>query len=94
MNRLNTDAVGISPDKPEQQKKFAENHGLNFPLLSDADRQVADQFGVWGEKKLYGKNYMGIIRSSFLVDENGIVRNSWYNISPKDTVPEALKALA
>ena len=85
--------MGISPDTPEQQKKFAVKHNLDFPLLSDADRQVAEQFGVWGEKKLYGKSYMGIIRSAFLIDEEGIVRNSWYKISPKKTVPEVLSAL-
>ena len=94
LNRLNTDAVGISPDTPEQQKKFADKHNLDFPLLSDAERQVAEQFGVWGEKKLYGKTYMGIIRSAFLIDESGNIQNSWYKISPKNTIPEVLKALA
>jgi peroxiredoxin Q/BCP len=87
-------AVGISPDKPEQQKKFDEKHGLNFPLLSDPDHSVAEAYGVWGEKKMYGKTYMGIIRSSFLVDEKGKIVDAWYKVKPADTVPKAKEALA
>jgi len=86
-------AVGISPDAPEKQRKFDDKYGLGFPLLSDPDHAVADAFGVWGEKSMYGKKYEGIIRSSFLVDESGKVLRAWYKISPKDTVPEAVKAL-
>ena len=63
-------------------------------MLSDSERQAAEMYSVWGEKKLYGKTYMGIIRSAFLVDEEGHILKSWYNISPKKTVPELLNALA
>jgi len=90
---LGIDAVGISPDKPEQQMKFDQKHGLGFPLLSDADHLVAQAYGVWGEKKMYGKFYEGIIRSSFLVDEKGRIIQAWYKVSPSDTVPNAKKAL-
>lgn len=86
--------MGISPDKPEQQKKFDEKHQLGFPLLSDADHAVAEAYGAWGEKSMYGKKFMGIVRSAFLIDEKSIVIQSWYKISPKKTVPELLKALA
>src|SRR5438093_8264240 len=61
-------AVGISPDKPSAQAKFDEKYSLGFPLLADTDHAVAESYGVWGEKANYGKNYMGIIRSAFLVD--------------------------
>jgi peroxiredoxin Q/BCP len=86
-------AIGISPDKPAQQKKFDEKHDLSFPLLSDPDHHIAEAYGVWAEKKMYGKVYMGIARSSFLIDEGGRVAAAWYNISPKNTVPELMKAL-
>lgn len=85
--------VGISPDPPEKQKKFDEKHHLNFPLLSDSDHAVAKAYGVWGEKSMYGKKVMGIIRSSFLIDEQGKIIQAWYKISPKDTVPKAYEAL-
>ncbi len=90
---LNTAVIGISPDTVDKQKKFAEKYSLDFPLLSDEDHSVAEAFGVWGEKKLYGKTYMGIIRSSFLIDESGVVAESWYKVSPKNTVPYAMKVL-
>lgn len=86
-------AVGISPDPPGAQKKFDEKHGLGFPLLSDPDHKVADAYGTWGEKSMYGKKYEGIIRSSFLIDQNGEILDAWYKVSPKDTVPKALEAL-
>lgn len=87
-------AVGISPDAPEQQKKFDEKHGLGFPLLSDADHKIAEAYGVWGEKKMYGKTFMGIVRSAFLIDAEGRIEGAWYKISPQETMPEVFKALA
>ena len=87
-------AVGISPDTPKQQKKFDEKYDLGFPLLCDTEHDIAEAYGVWGEKKMYGKTYMGIIRSSFLVDEKGMVAAVWYDISPKDTVPKLMSALS
>jgi len=89
----NIAVIGISPDTPETQKKFDDKHDLGFSLLSDSDHKVAEVFGVWGEKKMYGKTFMGIIRSSFLIDENGNIENAWYKISPKNTVPELMKVL-
>jgi peroxiredoxin Q/BCP len=88
-----TAIVGISPDLPDKQKKFDEKYGLGFPLLSDPDHAVAEAYGVWGEKKLYGKAFMGIIRSAFLIDEKGVVQQAWYKVSPKDTPKNLLKAL-
>lgn len=89
----NIAVIGISPDTPETQKKFDDKHKLGFSLLSDPDHKIAEAFGVWGEKKMYGKTFMGIIRSSFLIDEDGNIENTWYKISPKNTVPELMKVL-
>ncbi len=85
--------MGISPDTPRQQKKFDDKYDLGFPLLSDEDHTIAEAFGVWGEKKMYGKTFMGIVRSAFLIDEDGQLSACWYKISPKDTVPKLMAAL-
>ena len=86
--------LGISPDKPETLAKFDAKYTLGFTLLSDPDHAVADAWGTWGEKSLYGRKYMGIIRSAFLVDEKGKIAEAWYKISPKDTPKKLLAALA
>lgn len=93
LNELNVRVVGISPDAPAAQKRFAEKNGLNFSLLSDEDHNIAKAYGVWGQKIMYGKKFEGINRSSFLIDEKGQMITVWYKISPQATVPEALKVL-
>ena len=94
LEELNVAAVGISPDLPAKQAKFDTKYTLGFPLLSDPDHTAAEAYGVWGEKSMYGKKYMGIIRSSFLVDSEGRIKQAWYRVRPADTVPNALTALA
>jgi thioredoxin-dependent peroxiredoxin len=89
-----TVVLGISPDTPSKQLKFAQKYGLGFQLLSDTDHAVAEAYGVWGEKKNYGKTYMGIVRSAFLVDENGRIAEAWYKVSPADTPKNLLEALS
>ena len=89
-----TAVVGISPDKPDKQKRFDDKYGLGFPLLADEDHSVAEAFDVWREKSMYGRTYMGILRSAFLVDEKGKIEEAWYKISPKDTATNLLKSLA
>ena len=93
LKRLRTAVVGISPDPPPKQEKFDAKYDLGFPLLADTDHQVAEKWGVWGEKSLYGKRYMGIVRSAFVVDEQGKIAATFYKVSPKDTVPKVLAAL-
>ena len=88
-----TAIVGISPDEPDKLEKFDTKHSLGFTLLSDPDHEVAEKYAVWGEKKMYGKSYMGIIRSAFLIDEKGKVEQAWYKVSPKDTPKKLLAAL-
>ena len=85
--------LGVSPDSPSRQLRFAQKYSLGFPLLADEDHAVAEAYGVWQEKKNYGKTYMGILRSAFLVDEAGNVAQAWYKISPKDTPTKLLEAL-
>jgi peroxiredoxin Q/BCP len=72
--------LGVSPDEPAKLKQFAERDGLTFPLLSDADRAVHEAYGTWGEKKNYGKVVMGVIRSTFVLDEDGVVTKALYNV--------------
>jgi thioredoxin-dependent peroxiredoxin len=85
--------LGISPDKPAALARFRDKYSLNFDLLSDLDHSVAEAYDVWQEKKNYGKTYMGILRSAFLIGADGKIRNAWYKISPKDTPTRLLEAL-
>jgi peroxiredoxin Q/BCP len=86
--------LGVSPDAPERQARFDAKHGLGYPLLSDASHEVAEKYGAWGEKKLYGKTYEGVIRSAFLIDEQGRIAEALYKVSPKDTPTRLLEALS
>jgi thioredoxin-dependent peroxiredoxin len=88
-----TAIIGISPDKPTAQKKFDDKFSLGYPLLADTEHTVAEAYGVWKEKSMYGKTYMGIERSAFLVGADGALEQVWYKISPKDTPVKLLEAL-
>ncbi|MFM7686674.1 MAG: thioredoxin-dependent thiol peroxidase [Actinomycetota bacterium] len=89
-----TAIIGISPDRPSAQAKFDDKYGLGYPLLADTEHAVAEAFGVWKEKSLYGKKYMGIERSAFLIAADGKIEQAWYKISPKDTPLKLLEALS
>ena len=91
---IGAEVVGISPDPPDKQLAFEEKFGLGFPLLSDPDHATAEAWGAWGEKVRKGKTYVGLIRSSFLVDEEGRIEGAWSPVTPEATVPNALAALA
>jgi peroxiredoxin Q/BCP len=93
LKKLGAEAVGISPDLPDKQMNFDLKYKLGFPLLSDPDHKVAKAYGVWGEKSMYGKKFEGIIRSSFLIDENGKIVHAWCKVKPEDTVPLAIGIL-
>jgi peroxiredoxin Q/BCP len=88
-----TAIIGISPDKPAKQKKFDDKYSLGFSLLADEDHAVAEAYSVWTEKSMYGRKYMGILRSAFLIDEKGKVAEAWYKVSPKDTSANLLASL-
>ena len=80
LNNAGIDVVGVSPDKPEKLAKFRDAEGLTFPLLSDPDKSALTAWGTFGEKKMYGKTVQGVIRSTFLVDENGKIALANYNV--------------
>ena len=85
--------IGISPDEPAKQLKFDKKYDLGFTLLADTEHVVAKAFKVWKKKSMYGREYMGIERSAFLIDGNGVIVHAWYKISPKDTPTNLLTAL-
>lgn len=85
--------VGVSPDGVESHQKFKSENDLPFTLLVDGDHSIAEQYGAWGEKSMYGKKYMGIIRSQFLIDEAGKFIDIQAKIAPKKSAPTAIKAL-
>ena len=86
--------LGISPDPVERLAKWRAKEGLPYNLLSDMDHAVADAYGVWGEKKMYGRSYEGIIRSHFVIDAEGLLEDVQYKVSPKKSIERALKQLA
>ena len=85
--------VGVSPDPVEAVKKFADKQSLDFRLLADEHRAVCERYGVWGEKKNYGRTYMGVIRSTFIIDPDGTVARVFPKVSPKTHDDVVLKAL-
>jgi peroxiredoxin Q/BCP len=85
--------VGISPDKPAKLLKFDEKFSLGFTLLSDDTNTVAKKYKVWKKKSMYGREYMGIERSAFLINGKGEIVHAWYKISPKDTPLRLLESL-
>lgn len=86
--------LGISPDMPEALAKWRNKMGFPYPLLSDPEHQTADAYAVWGEKKMYGKTYEGIIRSHFVIDADGRLEDVQFKVSPQVSVDAALKQLA
>lgn len=89
----NAVVFGVSPDGQKSHAKFRSKYDLPFTLLVDADHSIAEAYGVWGEKSMYGKTYMGIIRSHFVIDEAGNVAQAEVKVSPADSVEKALAAL-
>jgi thioredoxin-dependent peroxiredoxin len=79
-NRAGVRVVGISPDGAAKHQRFRDKYGLKFPLLSDPEHKVMESYGAWGEKTLYGKKTTGVIRSTFLLDDKGVVVRAWYNV--------------
>ena len=95
MNRLTSKAtvIGVSPDSINSHKKFKEKHDLNFLILSDPSHELAEKFNVWKEKSMYGRKYMGIERSTFILDEKGNVEKEWRKVKVKGHVDEVLEYL-
>jgi thioredoxin-dependent peroxiredoxin len=85
--------LGVSTDSVASHQKFAEKYGLPFPLLSDTDAHVAQLYDVYKEKNMYGKTSMGVVRSTFLIDKDGIVRRIWHKVKPEDHANEVLQTI-
>ena len=85
--------IGVSPDSPKSHTRFVEKFGLNFTLLADVDKKLAEACGVWVEKSMYGKKYMGVARTTFLLDEEGVVLRVWQGVKPPGHAAEVLAAL-
>ena len=88
-----TEILGVSIDSPERHQKFIEKYDLPFTLVSDVDQKVVNKYGVWQEKKLYGKKFMGIVRSTFIIDKSGVVRKIFPKVKVKGHIDEVLEAL-
>lgn len=89
----NAVVLGISPDEPKDLRKWKDKEHLGYTLLSDPDHAVLEAWGVWGEKSMYGKKYMGVIRSHWVIDEEGVVVDEQIKVSPEESVSRALEAL-
>jgi peroxiredoxin Q/BCP len=91
--RLGATVLGVSPDAPKRTQAFDAKHELGFPLLSDEDHAVADAYGTWGQKSMYGKTYMGVQRATFVIDREGYVAHVIPKVQPKRHDEEVLAAL-
>ncbi len=91
--KLDAVVLGVSPDPVSSHLKFAGKYDLNFPLLSDVDKKVVEKYGVWQEKSMYGKKYMGVVRTTFIIDEAGKIREIFPKVKVKGHVEEVKKAL-
>jgi peroxiredoxin Q/BCP len=85
--------IGVSPDDNDRHEAFASKHDLNFPLVADPDRQIIEAYGVWGEKKNYGKTFMGLQRTTFLIDEDGVIQHVFKRPRVKEHTEEILSKL-
>lgn len=86
--------LGVSPDPPQSHVRFKSKYNLPFVLLSDEDHKVAEAYGVWGEKQMYGRKYYGILRTTFVIDEHGTIAKVFTNVKPEGHGEEVLEALA
>jgi peroxiredoxin Q/BCP len=93
LDKLGAAVVGVSKDSPKRHASFRAKEGLNFPLLSDEDGKICEAWGVWREKKNYGKTYMGIARATFLVDKNGKIARIWDPVKVNGHAEQVLEAV-
>jgi len=85
--------VGVSPDSEQSHLKFIGKHNLPFPLISDPEKVIIKQFGAWGPKKLYGREYEGLLRTTFVIDRNGIITNIFTKVKTKDHTNQILESI-
>ena len=92
-DKINTVILGISPDSPESHCSFIDKHDLEIELLSDPDHKVLKQYNVWQKKSMYGKEYMGVVRTTYLIDPDGKIKHSWQKVEVPGHVDEVKKVL-
>lgn len=93
LQKMGVQVIGVSKDSLASHQKFSEKHNLNFPLWSDPDHKLLEAFGAWGQKNRFGKIYMGIIRSTFIIDPEGTIIESWEKVKVKNHKEEVLNLL-
>jgi thioredoxin-dependent peroxiredoxin len=89
---VNAKVLGVSPDSPQSHDKFCKKHGLGIDLASDESKAMLESYGVWAEKSMYGKKYMGVERSTFLIDKNGVIAKAWHKVKVPGHAAEVLEA--
>lgn len=94
IDEAGTTVFGVSPDSVSELDRWRNKENFQYNLLSDPEHEVADLYGVWGEKKMFGKSYEGIIRSHFVIDANGKVEDVQYKVSPQESIDEALRQIS
>ena len=87
------EVVGVSPDSEQSHQKFRDKFGLKFNLIADTEKEILQAYGAWGEKSMYGKKYMGVLRTTFVIDENGIIQEIFEKVKTKDHTNQILKTL-
>lgn len=93
LEKLGAAVVGVSPDSVESHQNFAERYNLNFSILSDSDHGVLEKYGVWQLKKMFGREYMGVVRSTFIINPEGYIENEWVNVRVKGHVEKVKQKL-
>lgn len=87
------EVVGVSPDSVESHQKFREKFGLKFDLIADTEKEILNTYGVWGEKSMYGRKYMGVFRTTFVIDESGVITEVFDKVKTKDHTNQIFKSL-
>jgi thioredoxin-dependent peroxiredoxin len=87
------EVVGVSPDNVQSHRKFAEKFGFRFNLIADTEKEILQAYGVWGEKSMYGKKYMGVLRTTFIIDEQGIITEIFEKVETKNHSGQIIKAI-
>ena len=93
MSAKGVTVLGVSPDSVKSHQKFTEKHQLNFPLVADTDHTIAEAYGTWAEKSMYGRKYMGMERSTFVIDSNGVIRRAFRKVNIPGHVEEVASAV-
>ena len=87
------DVLGVSPDSQQSHEKFIEKHGLKFNLIADTEKEILQAYGAWGEKSMYGRKYMGVLRTTYVIDEEGIIEAVYDKVKTKDHSNQIIKSL-